>query len=592
MPRYRNSPRQVFGNRRALLTLGLTIPPEPLVMRAVPRTLSAMSFMTPRRWTVLLILLAAFIYLVGNHRVGLWDRDEPRYYQTSRQMLNSDPPNWVVPRYWDQVRTAKPVFIYWCQALGMRLAGETEFGARLPSAVAMVGTLCVLAFALGRHLGALTALVTVFVFATSGLVIAAAKMCITDSVLLLWITIAQLCLFAIYSGQRGWGVVLGMWLAVGLAGLTKGPVVLAIQIATVLILAALDIGRNWRSLAAWKNALRWLTHTRPLLGLLLIIVIVGPWLVAIQLQQPDFLRTTLWHDVFTRSVKPLEGHKGPPGFHFAFIWGTFFPWSVLLPTAATIAWKHRGEPATRFAMAAVIGPWIVMECVQTKLVHYMLPAFPPLAFLTADAILRCIRREHDDLHRPIVKPVMAVWALLVAAAGSTTWLALRHFTVSQALVYAGALLSLVGLAYGLAVFAAFAAQRLRVATALLGLGMFAVVLTLYGLYLPNADFLWVPRRVADILKAGGAAGPLMMIDFKEDSLPVYVGRPMQPGSDYFLVKTPPAEWPAWITLTRPIYDRLPEERRARLEIVGTVRGWAYADSGRIVEVLVARKKPS
>ena len=50
-----------------------------------------------------------------------------------------------------------------------------------------------------------------------------------------------------------------------------------------------------------------------------------------------------------------------------------------------------------FALSAVVGAWGMFECFQTKLPHYLLPVFPPLAFLTADAIVRCLRGEHEDL---------------------------------------------------------------------------------------------------------------------------------------------------------------------------------------------------
>src|SRR4051812_43561148 len=87
----------------------------------------------------LIIVCAAALYLLGNGSVSLWDRDEPRYAQTSRQMLQSG--DWVVPHYLDKVRTAKPVFIYWCQATSMRVFGDQGdagvFAARFPSAVAM-----------------------------------------------------------------------------------------------------------------------------------------------------------------------------------------------------------------------------------------------------------------------------------------------------------------------------------------------------------------------------------------------------------------------------------------------------------------------
>src|SRR3954467_2102007 len=102
---------------------------------------------------ICLIIVAAFaVYLAGNGAVSLWDRDEPRYAQTSRQMLQSG--DWVVPRFLDQVRTAKPVVIYWCQAAAMAAVGEQGnagvFAARLPSAVAMTIVLVIVGVVVRR----------------------------------------------------------------------------------------------------------------------------------------------------------------------------------------------------------------------------------------------------------------------------------------------------------------------------------------------------------------------------------------------------------------------------------------------------------
>jgi 4-amino-4-deoxy-L-arabinose transferase-like glycosyltransferase len=97
------------------------------------------------------LLLAALVYLAGNGRVALWDRDEPRYAQTSRQMLRSG--DWVVPRLYDEPRTAKPPLIYWLQASAMSVGGDNAFAARLPSAVAMVLVLGLTAGAVWRAAG-------------------------------------------------------------------------------------------------------------------------------------------------------------------------------------------------------------------------------------------------------------------------------------------------------------------------------------------------------------------------------------------------------------------------------------------------------
>src|SRR5678816_669283 len=92
------------------------------------------------------VVAAAILYFVGAGRVSLWDRDEAWYAQTSKQMLESG--DWVVPRFLDTPRYAKPIFIYWCQATSMKLFGPTALAARIPSAVAMVGTISLLALML------------------------------------------------------------------------------------------------------------------------------------------------------------------------------------------------------------------------------------------------------------------------------------------------------------------------------------------------------------------------------------------------------------------------------------------------------------
>lgn len=554
-------------------------PYDPLAMRE-------MAWARRVAWAV---LLAGLVFVLGNGRVGLWDRDEPRYAQTSKQMLLSDPPDWVVPRFLGAVRTAKPIFIYWCQAVSMKLVGVGEFGARLPSAVAMTAVLGVLGVSVGRIIGWRRAFWTVFVLGSSGLALAAGKMCITDGVLLLWITIAQLCLLAIYAGRSSWWVV--MWVAIGLAVLTKGPVVIAVQVSTVIALAALDVGRrDWRFPAAWRDRLRWVGRTRPLWGLLIVAAIAAPWLIAIQVKAPEFLRTTITHDVLTRATKPLEGHKGPPGFYLLTVWGTYFPWCLLLPTTVTMAWKNRRLAPVRFAIAAVVGPWVVMELVQTKLPHYVLPAWPFMAFLTGDAIVRCVRRQFDDLHRPVFVWAAAAWAIVVVGLGFVPWLAMRRFEVTEAYRQACVAFCVVGVVYAGIVFALFKGRMIGSGALALGFGMWVVVAVAYAWLLPAAGFLWLPQRVATVLHRHGATNDVMMIDYKEDSLAYYQGGTIRAGEESYFTEVPEERWARWVVTSREWWEKQPSAVKGQYEVVGSERGVAYAARGRVLEVLVVRKR--
>src|SRR5437867_358090 len=303
--------------------------------------------MPDRRRARLLIgltILGAFgVYLAGNGSVSLWDRDEPRYAQCSRQMLQSG--DWVVPRLYDEVRTAKPVFIYWCQAGAMKVLGDTAFAARLPSAVAMPITLLVMGAFVWRVAGPRRAVWAVLVLATSVLVLIAAKASLTDSVLLLCTTIAQMCLYAIWRGRGTWPVVITYAVATGLAGLTKGPVVLGVQATTVIILVVLSVSRD--EAVRPDSFIEWMI--KALVALLIIAAVIGPWLYLVQQREPNFLRTSISHDIINRVRTGLEQHTGPPGYYLAAIWPFFLPWSLLLPLAIVLGWKNRKLPLVRFA---------------------------------------------------------------------------------------------------------------------------------------------------------------------------------------------------------------------------------------------------
>ena len=572
----------------------------------------------------LILLAAAGLYLAGNASVALWDRDEPRYAQASRQMLESG--NWVVPRLMDEDRPVKPVFIYWCQATAMRLFGDTAFAARLPSVVAMLLTLALLAVTLYRWIGPARALWTVFIFATSGLVIAAAKMSITDAVLLLFVTIAQLCLFQILRGRGTWAVVAVLGIAVGLAGLTKGPVVLGVMVTTVLALGALnwfDRKRLPRAVARLSLPAALDPRTPPpysarhseaasgepppddgranlprllgkwLLAIVLAGAVLAPWLTAIERQRPGYTLRTIQSEIVDRSRKPMEGHKGPPGYYLLTVWGTFFPWSLLLLTGLTVGWRHRRVPAVRFALAATIGPWVMFEVVQTKLPHYLLPVFPFLAFLTADAVVRCARRQHDDLAHPRFVVMTAVWAVVVVGLGLAPWAAGAVFPMSPAVVNVLTVFSALALAYAVVVFRHVRARRVYAAATALGVGMIAVIAVLYAGYFPRADYLRLSPRIAEVLRREGATEPgeVKSFGYKEPSLVFHQGGTLRPDSeDLFLATHPTEQWPTWVVVRDDVWAKLGPAVTDRLEVIESFRGVAYADDPRVIEVIVARKR--
>ena len=578
------------------------------------------------------IAVAAVVYLVGNGSVALWDRDEPRYAQTSRQMLQSG--DWVVPRLYDEPRTAKPPLIYWLQAFAMAVVGDNAFAARLPSAVAMVLTLALTAAAVWTVTGPRRSAWALLVLASSGMVMVSAKASTTDAALLLFVTTAQWCLYAVWRGRGTWAVWLTMALAVGLAALTKGPVVLGVMGTTLVAVwllglrmrptgtrtpaagfAVIGVGTaealgtsggiaadpapppvaRASAVAATTPRAKSdgardgrATAAKFIAALVIAAAVVAPWLYLVQQRSPGFVGTSVTHDVLRRVAQPLEGHKGPPGYHLATIWPFFLPWSLLLPLAVVLGWKRRHLPQLRFALAAVLGPWVMFELVRTKLPHYMLPTYPWLALLVGDAIVRCLRGQHRDLVSRVFFAALVGVAVFAGLGAMVPAGASRWFDES---IVPGAVVAAAAVTYLALVVSLFLRRRTAAALAALGLGAMASWAIAWAVYLPRAQFLRVSVRTADVLRREGATGPgrVLMLDYKEPSLAFYQGGTIREDRATALTPEHLDGATPWFVITSDVWDKTAPAVREGFELVKPIRGLAYAD-GRTVEVLVVRRR--
>src|SRR5215467_60677 len=88
-----------------------------------------------------------FFYALGG--IGFIGPDEPRYASIAREMLVSG--DYITPRLFGSVWFEKPPLMYWVAALGYKIFGMNETGARFASALG--ATICVfLVYWCGRKL--------------------------------------------------------------------------------------------------------------------------------------------------------------------------------------------------------------------------------------------------------------------------------------------------------------------------------------------------------------------------------------------------------------------------------------------------------
>jgi 4-amino-4-deoxy-L-arabinose transferase-like glycosyltransferase len=360
---------------------------------------------------LILALLSLALYLPGLTTLPTTDRDEARFAQASRQMLETR--DFVRIRFQDEPRYKKPAGVYWLQAGAAALAGPAPenpiWPYRLPSVLGAVAAV-LLTFACGRRLfDDSTAALGAALTASSLLLVGEAHLAKTDAVLLASTVAAQGALGRIYvtRGAGSVGAAFAFWVAQGIGMLVKGPILPVISLLTAGALVAAD-----RS-ASFLRALR------PRLGIPLLLLIVSPWAVAVTIATGGaFFRDAVGSDLLPKLISGQESHGLPPGFFLALLMVTFWPGSLFVLPALARAWRLRAQPGERFCLAWVIPAWLVFELVPTKLPHYVLPLYPALALLTARAVLDEAMGGVAGTRSRLAKAGFGLWALAGLALGA------------------------------------------------------------------------------------------------------------------------------------------------------------------------------
>lgn len=442
---------------------------------------------------LLLTLLCLALYLPGIASLPPVDRDEPRYAQASRQMVETG--DYVRIRFLDVPRHKKPIGIYWLQAAAVKLTGAKDeiWPYRIPSVLGGIAAV-LFTFAMGRRLfDGRTALAAAALLAACPLLVTVTHAATTDAVLLATVAAAQAALAAVYlrgtAGERvPWTVPLLFWTAQGLGLLVKGPLTPFISLLTVLALA-------WR-----ERGFRWAKGLRPLWGMPLMLLLAVPWLVAVQIAtNGEFLRQALGEDFGPKLISGQQGHGAPPGVYL--LLSNVALWPVILAVWAGLlaAWRERrASRPLAFCLAWAVPAWLVLELIPTKLPHYVLPTYPALLLLAAAAATEARKLPEGAVWRWLSGVVSVIWwvvaVVLVAAVPLMGWF--LDGRVSPA-AFIPAMVALTGC---VVLWRWRFGGRLRLAAAAV---LFALLyfVPLFGVVVPGFDNLWVSRKAGAMVRA-------------------------------------------------------------------------------------------
>ena len=318
-----------------------------------------------------LLLLGVLSYVILSANIGgysIYILDEAKNTQCAREM--ADRGDWVVPTFNQLLRTDKPPLHYFFMRASYAVFGDDAYGARFFSAV--FGTLTVLiTFLFARtYLSERAGIFAVLTLLTSLGFVTQFHLAVPDPYLIFFIASALFSYFH-YEQQSNRRYLYLAYVAVALGVLTKGPIAIVLP----------GMGIFFYMIYKKKLTARELLLLNPPLGILIILLIAGPWYYLVH-QATDGAWTKgffLDHNV-NRFNSPREGHSGGFWLPTAYAIGMLLPFSIFIIQAIRLALKEKKDLLI-YSLITLGCMLFFFSVASTKLPGYTSPIFPFAAII-------------------------------------------------------------------------------------------------------------------------------------------------------------------------------------------------------------------
>lgn len=331
---------------------------------------------TSNKWSDYLFLsvFLGVLFLVGLGSRPLASPDEGRYAEIPREMVETG--EYITPHLNGLKYFEKPPFVYWLEALPLKMGLPSEFWLRLPIALfGLLGCLSVYQYT-KRIYSHRAACFSSLVLGTSLLYFSLARLIILDLVLTVFISIGLLSFIqgVKLTGMPRRGRFMLASAALSCAVLTKGLIGLILPVAIIGIWV---IGLN-----KWKEL-------RPLYlptNLLIFALIAFPWHILVSARNPEFFDFYFIREHFERYFTTIHRRLQPAWFFIPVTLLGFFPWVVFLPRAVKNFIPFKFKDWKVYDLEAFLIIWIstiflFFSFSSSKLIPYILPIFPPLSIV-------------------------------------------------------------------------------------------------------------------------------------------------------------------------------------------------------------------
>ena len=334
-------------------------------------------YLMQKRYILFLIPFILYIGLLGV--LPQMEPDEARYSLIPSAMNQSG--NYVTPQLKHIIYLEKPPLVYWATALSFKIFGENDFSARLFVGLCAWGCI-LLAYFIGKNIrDEKTGLYAAMLLTISTFPFVLGRINILDTPLTFFVCLSIWLGYLAVQKQKKYLFYL-FYLACALGFLTKGIIGVVFPFG-ILIIWLIWAGR-WRQI--WKLF-------SPI-GILLFLIVVCPWLIMAQKENPDFLVVFLCPRAF-----PAFHHKNARQdrafyFYLPILVGGLIPWLFYLIKA----WKNKYIKESLFSKDEnkLLIVWFLLIFIfysvsSSKLATYIAPVFLPIALFAG-----CIFKKYEE----------------------------------------------------------------------------------------------------------------------------------------------------------------------------------------------------
>jgi len=345
------------------------------------------SLLRDHPWLTMILAVAAQTWFTLGNR-ALWFSDEVRYANAYQNLVERG--KWLVLSLNGQPYPDKPPVYFWFLWLIDALTP-----ADMPAVFFLGAALSGLFFVASAHVLARTlgfdrsvCLACVLMLLANFFLVGLFHYSRMDLLFAGLIILSHACLFRAVSGPRQGGWPLAALVLAGLATLTKGPIGFILPLLTLVLYLL------------WRGEVRRLFTRAMGLGLSAMLAMLVLWVAGVALAEgPSFLLdTVLGKHVLQRATHTFH-HREPFTYYFIALPLAWLPWTLFAVAAparrlfsleawgAVWAGRRQAGPAA-FLWIMVLSTFVFLSSLSGKVLIYILPMFPPLALLTAQAMTR------------------------------------------------------------------------------------------------------------------------------------------------------------------------------------------------------------